>query len=219
MAFAAGILPTLGTAHDWTHVDRVARRALALGDAIVRESPERAIDTEILLAGAVLHDVAHHDYATLRFESPAVLVRECVDYLKDRSYLTESPDRMAKLVRILDWFAGRPCIGMHDGMSRAAGETEPDDIELDILHDAVAIDSLGVVGLARVASRGTMPFARPRDHHNHEMDGAPTIASTLRAVAASLPTAARTAAGRATAEALRAPTTAHVAALEASAEC
>ncbi|AGO83635.1 Phosphohydrolase [Pandoravirus salinus] len=150
ISLARGIMGHFGAAHDMSHVDRVVANARSLvSGLVVDSSPTTAIDTELVVLGCILHDVANPLYATMTFTTPEAIVSLCAQYLVDRGHLVDEPERLAKLKRIMRHAS------YVDPAEHAATESEqPTFVELDLVRDADRLDGLGPVGVARACMIG-----------------------------------------------------------------
>jgi uncharacterized protein len=116
------------SAHDVQHIYRVLYAALDIA------GHEEAVDYDILIAAALLHDIGRE----AQFQNPAVCHAEvgakmAYAYLLGRGWAVE------KAAEVYD------CINTH----RYRGDNEPESIEAKILFDADKLDTAGAMGIAR----------------------------------------------------------------------
>ena len=121
-------------AHDWHHVQRVARLAETLVD-----EQDAAIDEDVLFAAVWLHDVgrAKEDRGEIA-DHAEWGAREAGRILRD---LDAGEDTVATV---------QHCIRAH----RYSNDMDPETPEAELLSDADNLDALGAVGVARVFSYG-----------------------------------------------------------------
>jgi len=117
--------------HDISHVDRVLKLALRLGES-------EGADLEIVWAAALLHDVARKEQDELggmvcHAERGGELAR---DILKEMGISEES---IKKVVH---------CVETH----RFRKENIPESVEAMVLYDADKLDAIGAIGILRAGS-------------------------------------------------------------------
>ncbi|PIA18669.1 hypothetical protein COEREDRAFT_79676 [Coemansia reversa NRRL 1564] len=132
--------------HDWHHVQRVVRQALALAKT---ELESRAVDLEIVHLAALLHDVndaKYRDDGEEQFSCVGFLVGIGVDRAK------------AKIVgRIVDSVSFRKELlaAEHDKMGISSSderEWRRNCVELACVQDADRLDAIGAFGVLRCAA-------------------------------------------------------------------
>ena len=132
-------------AHDFTHVMRVYNAAKRIG----RE--EQNVDTEILLAAALLHDIIVYPKGSEKSSKSAEESAVIAEKMLAAHGL--SKDRIDKVSY---------CIRTHS----FSNKIKPETIEAKILQDADRLDALGAIGVARTFSVGGTEMRRfynPRD--------------------------------------------------------
>jgi uncharacterized protein len=119
-------------AHDWQHVERVARLAETLAE-------ESDVDDDVLFAAVWLHDIgrAREDRGEIDDHAEWGAV-EAAQILAD---LGADPETVE---------AVQHCIRAH----RYSNDVKPETREAEILSDADNIDALGATGIARLFSYG-----------------------------------------------------------------
>lgn len=116
------------SAHDRQHIYRVLFTALDLAQY------EKDVDTDILIAACLLHDIGRKE----QFEDPA-LCHAQVGAEKAKAFLLENGFGDAFAARVAD------CVRKHRFRSAAP----PEKIEEKILFDADKLDVAGLMGIAR----------------------------------------------------------------------
>lgn len=132
-AIAARLLAALGPdttdgSHDLSHILRVWRNAAAIA------ATEPTADTELLVAGVLLHDcVAVEKNSPLRAQASRL-----------------AADRARGIMAGIGWTAARVDALAHaiEAHSFSAG-IEPASLEACILQDADRLDAIGAIGIAR----------------------------------------------------------------------
>jgi uncharacterized protein len=113
----------------WPHVVRVHHLCLRLADAL----NEGRVDTDVLEAAALLHDVAKHVQKRKPLIDHGRIGAEMAErYLKKCGFERKKIDAVTHIIR-----------------SHTRSE-EPNSIEAKIFHDADFLDKLGAVGIATV---------------------------------------------------------------------
>ncbi|KAL0020408.1 hypothetical protein WJX77_000208 [Trebouxia sp. C0004] len=135
--------------HDWSHIDRVRKLALALA----RE--EGNANLELVEIGSLLHDIQDWKYSGSE-TAAATTVQE---YLQLQSYPQD------KQKAVLDIIQG---IGFKDEIGAGRRITTP---ELAVVQDADRLDAIGAIGIARCFTFGGKfprplydPAIQPRDN-------------------------------------------------------
>lgn len=129
-------LYTLGdAAHDFDHIQRVARLAVQIARA-------EGADVEVVLLAALLHDVPHELAPEASLET-SVVARQSHHLAAAefaRHYLTAqgmAPNRVETVVH---------CIEAHRFRDQSV---QPATVEAQCLYDADKLDSIGAIGIAR----------------------------------------------------------------------
>lgn len=119
-------------AHDWQHVERVARLAETLAEG-------RDVDDDVLFGAVWLHDIgrAKEDRGEIA-DHAEWGAREAGEILADLDVDSETVE------------AVQHCIRAH----RYSNDVEPETREAEILSDADNLDALGATGIARLFSYG-----------------------------------------------------------------
>ncbi len=148
--------------HDWFHIERVYKNALAI-------SKEEVCDQTVVQLGALLHDIADSKFHN---------GDESIGPLKARQFLEkENVDAMTTdhIIKIIE------------NISFKGGNFEKKfaSIELDIVQDADRLDAIGAIGIARAFNYGGFknrplynPNIAPNLHMNKEeykSNEAPTL--------------------------------------------
>jgi uncharacterized protein len=128
-AYAKERMTRLHSSHGWDHTERV----VAMAEHIA--STESQADTFIVIAAAVLHDIARID----EVESAGSRCHAELGSEMAYAFLTANGLDPARAGRIRD------CILSH----RYRNDHHPDSIEAKILYDADKLDSIGAVGVGR----------------------------------------------------------------------
>ncbi|NEU55320.1 HD domain-containing protein [Halorussus sp. MSC15.2] len=119
-------------AHDWHHVERVARIAETLTE-------EYDADEDVLFAAVWLHDIGRAREDRGEIDDHAEWgAREAGEILRDLGADAETVE------------AVQHCVRAH----RYSNDVEPETREAEILSDADNLDALGAVGIARCFSYG-----------------------------------------------------------------
>lgn len=122
--------------HDWSHMERVAQRALHL-------AREVGANTEVVLVSAYLHDLGRGEPGEDHLSAGVLQARELMNQLN------YPPDFQEAVLH---------CIRAH---SFSCGE-EPQTLEAQVLRDADRLDALGAIGIARCFAYGN-PFYHPEE--------------------------------------------------------
>jgi len=127
--FAKERMPRLHSSHGWDHVERV----VAMAEHIA--STEKDADPFIVMAAAILHDIARID----EVESAGSLCHAELGSRMAHDFLAVNGLDAVRADII------RRCILSH----RYRNDHEPDTIEAKILYDADKLDSTGAIGVGR----------------------------------------------------------------------
>jgi uncharacterized protein len=130
-AHVRGLLAGEGSGHDWHHVQRVRRTALA----IARE--ERA-DLFVVELAALLHDVADWKFAG---GDASAGPREARQWLAGLAVPEATIDHVCRIIADLSFKGAGVATPMHS-------------LEGQIVQDADRLDALGAVGIARTFAYG-----------------------------------------------------------------
>src|SRR5262245_50117334 len=120
-----------GTGHDWHHIERVRRAALAIGR-------EESADEYVVELAALLHDVADWKFAGGDHEAGSRAAREWMESLEVDPAVIE---HVASIIAGLS-FKG------------AGVETPMRTIEGRCVQDADRLDAIGAIGIARAFAYG-----------------------------------------------------------------
>lgn len=143
-------------AHDWAHVQRV------LANARLLQASEGG-DLEILLAGALLHDIVNlPKNHPQRREASAMSARAAREYLK-KDFNSEEIEKICTAIVEHSFSLGK----------------SPSTLEAALLQDADRLDAVGAIGVMRTIATGTKmgspfylaeePFAVQREHVDNNM--------------------------------------------------
>lgn len=124
-------LPIDATGHDWHHVFRVRRNALAIGQA-------EGADLLTVELAALLHDIADHKFHGGDEHAGPETARS---WLQTLSVPPQLIDHICQIITRLS-FKG------------AAVEQEPLSLEGQVVQDADRLDALGAIGIARAFAYG-----------------------------------------------------------------
>jgi uncharacterized protein len=124
-------LPIDATGHDWHHVFRVRRNALAIGEA-------EGADLLTVELAALLHDIADHKFHGGDETAGPGTARS---WLQSLDVPEERVDQICQIIARLS-FKG------------AAVEQEPLSLEGQVVQDADRLDALGAIGIARAFAYG-----------------------------------------------------------------
>ncbi|MFD1646527.1 HD domain-containing protein [Haloarchaeobius litoreus] len=139
--YFGGLAPT----HDWHHVERVVENAEALVDRT-----DHAVDEDVLLAAAWLHDIGRKREADGEIDDHAAWgAGEARRILDAQGVDTATVDAVAH------------CVRAH----RFSNDVEPESREAELLSDADNLDAIGAVGLAR-----TFAYAGEHGRTLHDPD-------------------------------------------------
>jgi uncharacterized protein len=128
-SYAKDRMSRLHSSHGWDHTERV----LAMAEHIA--STEKDADPFIVIASAILHDIARID----EVESTGSRCHAELGSEMAYEFLTENGLDAARADVV------RRCILSH----RYRNDHEPDTIEAKILYDADKLDSAGAIGVGR----------------------------------------------------------------------
>jgi uncharacterized protein len=118
------------TGHDWFHVDRVRRNALAIC------KQENSGDPFIVELAALLHDISDE-----KLNESAEKGREKLDtFLKTLSLPADQTDRISEIIETISFKGGK-------GSKLSSAEAE-------IVQDADRLDAIGAIGIARAFAYG-----------------------------------------------------------------
>jgi uncharacterized protein len=120
-----------GTGHDWFHVERVRRTALALGR-------EEGADSFVVELAALLHDVADWKFAGGDHEAGP---RQARQWLQSQGVSAATTDHVCEIIAGLS-FKGA---GVVTAMRTLEGQC---------VQDADRLDALGAIGVARAFAYG-----------------------------------------------------------------
>ena len=117
--------------HDWFHIERVFKNAVAIADAEV-------CDTTVVKLGALLHDIADSKFHDGDETIGPKIAREFLESLQVKAELIEH------VIQIIE------------NISFKGGNSEKtfSSIELDIVQDADRLDAIGAIGIARAFNYG-----------------------------------------------------------------
>ena len=117
--------------HDWFHIERVFKNAVAIADAEV-------CDTTVVKLGALLHDIADSKFNDGDETIGPKMAREFLESLQVKAELIEH------VIQIIE------------NISFKGGNSEKtfSSIELDIVQDADRLDAIGAIGIARAFNYG-----------------------------------------------------------------
>ena len=117
--------------HDWFHIERVFKNAVAITDAAV-------CDTTLVKLGALLHDIADSKFNDGDETIGPKMAREFLESLQVKAELIEH------VIQIIE------------NISFKGGNSEKtfSSIELDIVQDADRLDAIGAIGIARAFNYG-----------------------------------------------------------------
>lgn len=124
-------LPTDATGHDWQHVFRVRRNALAI-------AREEGADFLLVELAALLHDIADHKFHGGDEHAGA---RTAKAWLEQLGVPDDLKERVCQIVARLS-FKG------------AEVQPEPLSLEGQVVQDADRLDALGAIGIARAFAYG-----------------------------------------------------------------
>ncbi|KAJ1733667.1 hypothetical protein LPJ72_002758 [Coemansia sp. Benny D160-2] len=162
-AFVKDYMSKYDCSHDWHHVQRVVRQALALATA---ESQTKLVDMLVVHLAALLHDVDDAKYAQAgeeRFDCKGFLVGAGVDQ-----------ERAELVCRIADSVSFRKELLFIEQAKQGLGDNEEEEwrrncVELACVQDADRLDAIGAFGVIRCAA-----FSGARNRPLHcPSDGAP----------------------------------------------
>lgn len=117
--------------HDWFHIERVYKNAIAINEA------EKAEDMVVALA-ALLHDIADAKFNNGDEEIGPMLAGE---FLKTLGLASETIIHVQQIIRNLSYKAS---LGIINFQSK----------ELDVVQDADRLDAIGAIGIARAFTYG-----------------------------------------------------------------
>src|SRR5262245_61748565 len=147
-----GLLSGEGSGHDWFHVERVCRTALAIGR-------EEGADLFVVELTALLHDVADWKFAGGDHEAGPRAAR---NWLMSLGVATDVINHVCQIIAGLS-FKG------------AGVDTSMKTLEGQCVQDADRLDALGAIGIARAFAYGGHkgqelydPAVRPTPHHSFE---------------------------------------------------
>ncbi|KAJ2804207.1 hypothetical protein H4R20_002593 [Coemansia guatemalensis] len=132
--------------HDWYHVQRVVRQALALAKA---ELESRAVDLEIVHLAALLHDVDDAKYRDDRDEPFS-----CVNFLVGIGVDKAKAEIVRRIVDSVS-FRKELLAAEQDKMGVSSPEEREwrrDCVELACVQDADRLDAIGAFGVLRCAA-------------------------------------------------------------------
>ena len=151
-----------GTGHDWFHIDRVRRNALAIG-------AKESADLYTVELAALLHDIADHKFHNNDLSVGPNRAREVVISSGGNLELAE---KVAEIVSQVS-FKG------------AGVETPVNSLEAAVVQDADRLDAIGAIGVARAFAYGGSkhreiynPDKKPHLHdsfHSYARDEGTTI--------------------------------------------
>ncbi len=118
------------TGHDWFHTQRV----LSMSREIARQE---ACDLDIVLAAALLHDVADHKFGYTP-ETRGALLRQL---MSEAAFPAEFQEAVMEVVESISFSEGVPC---RESLRK----------ESDVVKDADRLDALGAIGIARTFAYG-----------------------------------------------------------------
>jgi uncharacterized protein len=145
-------LPIDATGHDWQHVFRVRRNALAIANV-------EGADATVVELAALLHDIADHKFHGGDEHAGSRTAREWLEQLEVPRDVIE---HVCQIIERLS-FKG------------AAVEQEPLSLEGQVVQDADRLDALGAIGIARAFAYGGYkhramhdPAVSPEQHATFE---------------------------------------------------
>ena len=151
-AYVREKLPIDATGHDWHHVFRVRRNALAIGRT-------ESVDLLVVELTALLHDIADHKFHGGDETAGPRTARQWLESLQAPEDLIE---QVCQIIARLS-FKG------------AAVAQEPLSLEGMVVQDADRLDALGAIGIARAFSYGGAkgrplydPAVPPEQHASFE---------------------------------------------------
>jgi uncharacterized protein len=151
-AYVREKLPIDATGHDWHHVFRVRRNALAIGRT-------ESVDLLVVELAALLHDIADHKFHGGDETAGPRTARQWLESLQAPEDLIE---QVCQIIARLS-FKG------------AAVAQEPLSLEGMVVQDADRLDALGAIGIARAFSYGGAkgrplydPAVPPEQHASFE---------------------------------------------------
>lgn len=131
-------------AHDWLHVERVSKTALALSHA------ERA-DADIAVAAALLHELFNHPKGHPESRrSGEICAEHAREVLHQVKWPASKVEPVCYAIRVHPFSLG----------------VTPDTLEAKVLQDADRLDAIGAIGIARcfaTCSDMKRPFYNPDD--------------------------------------------------------
>ncbi len=133
------------TGHDWFHTQRV----LSMSREIARQED---CNPDIVLAAALLHDVADHKFGYTP-ETRGALLRQL---MTEAGFPAEFQEAVIEVVESISFSGGVPC-------------RESLRAESDVVKDADRLDALGAIGIARTFAYGGKmgrPIYDPADPTN-----------------------------------------------------
>src|SRR6059058_1817584 len=126
-----GLLSGEGSGHDWFHIERVCRAALAIGR-------EEGADLLVVELAALLHDVADWKFAEGDHEAGSRAARE---WLVSLGVAPATIDQVCQIIAELSF--------------KGAGVATPmTSLEGQCVQDADRLDALGAIGVARAFAYG-----------------------------------------------------------------
>ncbi len=132
VALVESLMKDADSGHDVTHVRRVVRNAIRIGEA------ERA-DPNVLLPAAWLHDcVAVPKNSPLRTQASRIAAEQAVKSLVEISYPAEHYSAIEHAIIAHSFSAGVP----------------PQTIEAKVIQDADRLEAVGAIGIARCFMTG-----------------------------------------------------------------
>lgn len=148
--------------HDWWHIDRVRKMALAIAE-------DEDVDITVLELGALLHDIADPKFHNGDEE---IGPRTAVDWLKLLGLDRKLIEHIEKIIRNISY-------------KNSFDEQSFSSKELQIIQDADRLDAIGAIGIARTFNYGGHkgfelynPAIKPASFKNKEeykKSDAPTI--------------------------------------------
>ncbi len=118
--------------HDWAHIERVYNLSM-------RIAKDEKADLDVVMAAALLHDVARAMEDEGKIEDHAIESAKIAETI-----LEEVNFPKEKTVKVIQ------CIKTH----RFRSGLKPESLEAKVLQDADRLDMLGAIGIARVFTRG-----------------------------------------------------------------
>ncbi|XLQ20119.1 MAG: HD domain-containing protein [Candidatus Moraniibacteriota bacterium] len=120
--------------HDWTHVERVKKLAISIGE-------EEDADLQIIEIAALLHDIGRkEEFACKGKKENGIKFCHAIEGAKEAGKLLSDFDIDEKSINNIVH-----CISSH----RFRNEEAPETLEAKVLFDADKLDSIGAVGIAR----------------------------------------------------------------------